>query len=44
MLYEKKLTIKGAKEELKRREREDLIDPAILEKELEEVLDILNGA
>jgi hypothetical protein len=28
----------------KRREREDLIDPAILGKELEEVLDILNGA
>lgn len=44
LLYEKKLTIKGAKEELRRREREDLIDPAILGKELEEVLDILNGA
>ena len=44
LLYEKKLTIKGAREELKRREREDSIDPAILEKELEEVLDILNGA
>ena len=44
LLYEKKLTIKGAKEELKRTEREDLIDPAILGKELEEVLDILNGA
>jgi DNA-binding transcriptional MerR regulator len=44
LLYEKKLTIKGAKEELKRRERQDLIDPAILGKELEEVLDILNGA
>ncbi len=44
LLYEKKLTIKGAKEELKRREREDLIDPAILGKELKEVLDILNGA
>jgi len=44
LLYEKKLTIKGAEEELKRTEREDLIDPAILGKELEEVLDILNGA
>jgi len=44
LLYEKKLTIKGAREELKRRKREDLIDPAILEKELGEVLDILNGA
>lgn len=44
LLYERKLTIKGAREELERREREDLIDPAILEKELEEVLDILNGA
>lgn len=44
LLYEKKFTIKGAREELEKREREDLIDPAIIEKELEEVLDILNGA
>ncbi len=44
LLYEKKLTIKGAREELKRREREVSIEPAILEKELQEVLDILSGA
>jgi len=44
LLHERKLTIKGAKEELKGRERQNLIDPAILEKELEEVLDILDGA
>ncbi len=44
LLYEKKLTIKGAREELRRSERKDSIDPAILGKELEEVLEILNGA
>lgn len=44
LLYEKKFTIKGAQEELKKREKKELLDPIIIKEELEKVLKILNGA
>jgi len=42
LLQEKKFTIKGAQEELKKKERENLLDPAFIKKELEEILEMLS--
>ena len=42
LLYEKKFTIRGAQKELKKREKKDLLDPIIMKKELEEMLELLS--
>ena len=44
LLQEKKFTIKGAREELKKKERENLLDSVFIKKELEEIFKILDGA